>query len=1457
MAPPARANEPPVKLIAVGDIGSTEAYHVGDEAMMAGLIKGVAASGVDAEWTVMSARPERSSKRFGVPAVSRLTFGDCAGAAERERRLAELDTVLAEPPARWPAIAPPQWREPLAAIAASDAVVIAGGGNLSRTWPEHVFERAACVRAAHRAARPVAITGQTIGPALDERTRELVAETLAGCVFVGAREERSHRLALELGAPPERTALQFDDAIGLEGVEPHRSSEIVGDGPFIAVTLNQIGHLSDAAGVVPMFAAQLAELSRQTGAAVVLVPHVGDLDGAGVHDVAMASAVIAAAGDAPALRLAPLPSPEEAVWYCRHAQLVVSTRYHPAVFATGAGTPALFLYQDHYTLVKGQGALALVGLQDWIIAAAQAALGLLVPAAMELWSRRDAVRGHLRGLEPAIRTSRAQHLAALVAAVTTKRPLATVGAIGHRRGPSPEGGWVERTFEGLTSLDSRADWRVDREQLERRAGTAEQWAGVLAKEVERKEAELVIAQAALADLAARGAGPLTARGAARETDRTRIGTTSPESATLDACTIVARNYLPYARVFAQSLLTMHPRARITVLVIDGAADPSDDGLFRSLRLEDVIPDAAERRRQTFMYDVTELSTAVKPLLLQRLLAEGARSVLYFDPDIEVFGPVDDLSRLAIDRGIVLTPHMLSPIPDDGFEVSDLAVLRAGIFNLGFIGVGTGTARFLDWWSGRLRRHCISDPGNGMFVDQRWLDFVPGLFPHAVVEDPGCNVAYWNLHERQVERAAGGFEVNGRPLRFFHFSGFDPGVPHLLSRYQGHNPRVLLSERPGLRELCDAYAARLRTGGHCPVAASYGFSALPDGTPIDLVMRRLYRRALLDAERRGIQPPPWPHTWDDMLQWLNSPAPEAPRLSRYLFGLHQHRGDLQRTFPRPYGAEAEAYLHWVRFDPHAVQTIPASLRPGGTSASFARAFATPRPSEDEGGNGGAPFRTGLNVAGYFKAELGVGEVARLVSSAARDAGIPVDTVVNNQTLSRQDHAFEPGTNGGPYPVTLVCANADEFPRAVDALPREMTENCHRIGFWFWETEQLPAAYQAASDLLDEVWVATDYVAAAVRTTVSKPVHICPIPLRRPEPAPAGRADLGLPEGFVFLFMFDFLSNIDRKNPIGLVEAFSRAFRPGEGPTLLLKSINGQLARGPFEAVRAAASRRPDIVAMDRYLSTGERDALMSSCDCYVSLHRSEGFGLTLAEAMALEKPTIATAYSGNMAFMTPENSFLVPWRAARVPSGCEPYPKGDSWAEPDLGAAASLMRQVYDNPVLARDRGRVARADVLDRLSPERTAAFIRGRLSAIESARRPPEQVAPVQEPSPEPGPSAAVSVSTEVELRTAGPEPWLPDPAAIDRLADDLERAQRDAAEAEQMLVAGIPFRTSSRFGWPGQLLRTAVLRLLRPYAHFEARAHRHHLQSTMRVLEGLRRLCAEVSSRRDSRERSERPFP
>ncbi|HYN03367.1 MAG TPA: glycosyltransferase [Vicinamibacteria bacterium] len=846
----------------------------------------------------------------------------------------------------------------------------------------------------------------------------------------------------------------------------------------------------------------------------------------------------------------------------------------------------------------------------------------------------------------------------------------------------------------------------------------------------------------------------------------------------EACTIVARNYLPYARVLAETLRACHADCRLTVLVIDGLQAPSDSVLFRTLAFDEIVADAAERQRLAFVYDVTELSTALKPLLLRYLLEEGAESVLYFDPDIQVFTSVADLWPLARDRGILLTPHMLAPIPDDSLGVSDLYVSRAGLYNLGFLGLGAGTEAFLEWWSGRLRRHCVSAPEAGMFVDQRWIDFVPSLFPrHAILRDPGCNVAYWNLHEREVVRRDGRLEANGQPLRFFHFSGLDPSTPHLLSKHQGPNPRVLLSERPVIRELCGDYVGRLRRCGQQPVAAAYGYSTLPDGTPIDLTMRRLYREAVLEAEQSGHALPPLPFE-QDVISWLNAPSPEAPRVSRYLRALHQGRPDLRAAFPSLHGEAAEAFLHWARMDPRAAQSIAERLRPQDAPS---QAPVLPR----EGG---------VNIAGYLRAESGTGEVARLLTAAARRDGIPSLALVNSHSPSRQleSHALEAGR---PYDVTVVCANADQLPRAIDALPIEARRG-YRVGFWFWETEELPAEYRSAAELLDEIWTASGYVAEAIRNVVTKPVHVCPLPLAEPRPVSASREDLGLPSGFIFLFAFDFLSIVQRKNPIGLIDAFSRAFRPAEGPTLVIKSINGHVRRAALESVREAARGRPDIVIMDGYVGAGQRDALIGHCDCYVSLHRSEGFGLTLAEAMAQARPTIATGYSGNMAFMTPENSFLVPWRPALVPPGCEPYPAGHRWAEPDLDAAAVLMRTVYESPSLAEERGRQAAADVRTRLSSARTAAFLRERLADIARRRRP----AP---PAPRP-----------------------------------LTGAERETLEAEMLLSDGITYRTHSRFGWPGRVVRTAVLRLLRPYVQHSTRVHQHHLKATQEMLDRVRSL-------------------
>src|SRR4051794_18517158 len=275
------------------------------------------------------------------------------------------------------------------------------------------------------------------------------------------------------------------------------------------------------------------------------------------------------------------------------------------------------------------------------------------------------------------------------------------------------------------------------------------------------------------------------------------------------CSVIACNYVPFARVLATSLTANHPSCRLAVLVIDdldhrfdAASEP-----FDVLHLEDVLTDTRELHRLALLYDVTELATAVKPLLLRHLLDAGHDRVLYLDPDICVYAPLDHLGALAAEHSIVLTPHTTEPMRRDGLRPSESDILASGVFNLGFLAVGTGSDAFLDWWWQRLRRDCVIDHQRMLFTDQRWIDFVPGYFRHHVVTDPTCNVAYWNVDQRPLVWSGERYELDGRPLRFFHFSGFSPARPYLLSRHQGDAPRVLLSERPDVAALCSDYARR--------------------------------------------------------------------------------------------------------------------------------------------------------------------------------------------------------------------------------------------------------------------------------------------------------------------------------------------------------------------------------------------------------------------------------------------------------------------------------------------------------------------------------------------------------------------------------------------------------------------------------------------------------------------------
>lgn len=314
-------------------------------------------------------------------------------------------------------------------------------------------------------------------------------------------------------------------------------------------------------------------------------------------------------------------------------------------------------------------------------------------------------------------------------------------------------------------------------------------------------------------------------------------------------TIVSANYLAYARVLGASLAVHEPDAAFEVLVVD-RPDPAVRDAFEAAGLRATFATElglADFEQIAFRFDLLELNTALKPTFLKALFARGFDEVVYLDPDIRLYAPLEPVTRALAGAETVLIPHALAPVMD-GKRPSDIDFLRSGVFNLGFAAFrrGVHSAALLDWWERRCLGWGFNDQTFGIFVDQKWMDLAPCYFEAVqVLRHPGCNVAYWNLHDRVVDGRDGAYTVNGGPLVFFHFSGVDASRPGVLSRHQNrHTPA------PGsaLAELVRDYCEALLAAGHEQWRKlPYSFGRLDDGTAVTPMMRRAACLSSVPAE----------------------------------------------------------------------------------------------------------------------------------------------------------------------------------------------------------------------------------------------------------------------------------------------------------------------------------------------------------------------------------------------------------------------------------------------------------------------------------------------------------------------------------------------------------------------------------------------------------------------------------
>jgi glycosyltransferase involved in cell wall biosynthesis len=592
------------------------------------------------------------------------------------------------------------------------------------------------------------------------------------------------------------------------------------------------------------------------------------------------------------------------------------------------------------------------------------------------------------------------------------------------------------------------------------------------------------------------------------------------------------------------------------------------------------------------------------------------------------------------------------------------------------------------------------------------------------------VSFWNLHEHAIEESSSGLILDGRTrLRLFDFSGFEAEEPYRLSPISS---RIRVSRSPLLKALCERYTHELLDAGwlvgrHRPDVGR----RLANGIVFDEALERLHAEAqMLDCDFGDVFSADGTTAF---MAWLKGPASQGAEhgINRYvLHRVLRERQDVRAAFPDLDGRDGPAFVRWCHNFGVREMGFPRELLPA----------QAPSPAEPSGSRAGREWRSpdgrgprvrraavraaagsalGVRVTGYMGHVLGLGSAARGYASALAAAGVPVSTVAVgldhlDAPVLRESgygrHSHQDVLAEGGHAFELVCVNPDELLGYIKPLGDDYFRG-RRIGVWGWEVNSIPARWARAYSFVDEIWVYSRFVAENLGAVAPVPVVALPPPVNPPDERVRSR--LGVPDGFLFLFVFDYMSTIQRKNPIGLIDAFKRAFAPGEGPRLLIKTINAPLRPLHEEAILWAAEGRADIHVIDRSLPPEEKDALMAGCDCYVSLHRSEGFGLTMAEAMAIGKPVIATAYSGNVDFMNPQNSLLVDYELTRVGAGVEIYPAEAEWADPDLDQAAALMRQVYEDPERARALGARAREDIVRTLSPQTTGAAMRARLEEL------------------------------------------------------------------------------------------------------------------------------------------------
>ncbi|NCC83883.1 MAG: glycosyltransferase family 1 protein [Clostridia bacterium] len=415
---------------------------------------------------------------------------------------------------------------------------------------------------------------------------------------------------------------------------------------------------------------------------------------------------------------------------------------------------------------------------------------------------------------------------------------------------------------------------------------------------------------------------------------------------------------------------------------------------------------------------------------------------------------------------------------------------------------------------------------------------------------------------------------------------------------------------------------------------------------------------------------------------------TPPLTRLQHLIYQERPDVQKACPLPqrlhdfvawfyHHGVAEHELWPLLSEEEQSRTLTSALDPffrtGDNKHPLPLAATRPH---------------GVNLIGYAHGQLGIGEDLRMAARALLAAKIPF-SILNfppGPDIPQNDRSIaEHVRTEGPYAINVFCLTALEHGRYFAEHGQAQFQGRYNIGYWPWELGAWPKAWEGLTRLVDEVWVSTRHTYDALSPVSPAPVLVMPMAVELGPVTDVSRAHFTLPEqATLFCFAFDLKSSMHRKNPQACVDAFQRAFPLDDGKNwgpdkvgLVIKCHRPAKRHPAWERLKAQAALDPRLHIVEETLSRPDLLALYRCCDCFLSLHRAEGFGRGIAEALLLGLHVIATGYSGNMDFCTPPQADLVRSHPIKIRKGQYPYGEGQVWAEPNVDHAATLMRSFVE------------------------------------------------------------------------------------------------------------------------------------------------------------------------------------